>query len=80
MTIRGNTIQYCSIKKKVKLEDEKKILQEIKELEDELNNDFSNAEENKILELSQKKQSLIDIRKEKNEGVMLRSRSRYQDL
>ena len=80
MTIRGNTIKYCSIKKKVKLEDENKILQEIKELEDELNNDFSNAEENKILELSQKKQSLIDIRKEKIEGVMLRSRSRYQDL
>ena len=80
MTIRGNTIKYCSIKKKVKLEDENKLLQEIKELEDELNNDFSNAEENKILELSQKKQSLIDIRKEKIEGVMLRSRSRYQDL
>ena len=48
MTIRGNTIKYCSVKKKVKLEEENKLQQEIKELEDEFNNDFSNAEENTI--------------------------------
>ena len=38
MTIRGNTIKYCS-----KLEEENKLQQEIKDLEDELNNDFSNT-------------------------------------
>ena len=54
--------------------------QEIKQLEDEINNDFSNIDDEKILNLSQKKTILTDIRKEKIEGVMLRSRSRYQDL
>ena len=54
--------------------------QEIKQLEDEINNTFSNIDDEKILNLSQKKTILTDIRKEKIEGVMLRSRSRYQDL
>ena len=80
MTIRGNTIKYSSIKKRKKLEDEHKLEQEIKQLEDEINNDFSNIDDEKILNLSQKKTILSDIRKEKIEGVMLRSRSRYQDL
>ena len=40
MTIRGNTIKYSSIKKRKKLEDEHKLEQEIKQLEDEINNDF----------------------------------------
>ena len=80
MTIRGNTIKYSSIKKRKKLEDEHKLEQEIKQLEDEINNDFSNIDDEKILNLSRKKTILTDIRKEKIEGVMLRSRSRYQDL
>ena len=80
MTIRGNTIKYSSIKKRKKLEDEHKLEQEIKQLEDEINNDFSNIDDEKILNLSRKKNILTDIRKEKIEGVMLRSRSRYQDL
>ena len=54
--------------------------QEIKQLEDEINNDFSNIDDEKILNLSRKKPILTDIRKEKIEGVMLRSRRRYQDL
>ena len=80
MTIRGNTIKYCSTKKRIKNEEEMKLEHEISELEDEINNDFSNVEENKILRLAQKKETLVEIRKEKIEGVMLRSRSRYQDL
>ena len=80
MTIRGNTIKYCSIKKRRKNEEKMKLEQEISELEDEINNDFSNVEENKILSLAQKKETLVEIRKGKIEGVMLRSRSRYQDL
>ena len=54
--------------------------QEIKQLEDEINNEISNIDDEKILNLSRKKPILTDIRKEKIEGVMLRSRSRYQDL
>ena len=48
--------------------------------EEIINNDFSNADEDKIVNLARKKETLIEIRKEKIEGVMLRSRSRYQDL
>ena len=80
MTIRGNTIKYSSIKKRKKLEKENKLEQEINELEEIINNDFSNADEDKIVNLARKKETLIEIRKEKIEGVMLRSRSRYQDL
>ena len=80
MTIRGNTIKYGSIKKRKKLEEENKLEQEINEFEEIINNDFSNADEDKIVNLARKKETLIEIRKEKIEGVMLRSRSRYQDL
>ena len=57
----------------MKVEDEHKLEQEIKQLEDEINNDFSNIDDEKILNLSRKKNILTDIRKEKIEGVMLRS-------
>ena len=81
MTIRGETIKYSSVKKRKKLEEENKLEQEIKELEAEINNDFSSIDENKITHFARKKkETLIEIRKEKIEGVMLRSRSRYQDL
>ena len=45
MTMRGNTIKYSPIKKRKKLEDEHKLEQEIKQLEDEINNDFSNIDD-----------------------------------
>ena len=80
MTIRGNTIKYSSIKIRKKLEEENKLEQEINELEEIINNDFSNADEDKIVNLARKKKTLIEKRKEKIEGVMLWSRSRYQDL
>ena len=68
----------CEWSTKTKLEN--KLEQEIKELEAEINNDFSSIDENKITNFARKKEILIEIRKEKIEGVMLRSRSRYQDL
>ena len=61
MTIRENTIKYSSIKKK-----ENKLEQEINELEEEINNDFSNANEDEIITFARKKETLIEIRKEKN--------------
>ena len=51
MTIRGN-VQFD---KKKKLEDENKLEQEIKKLENEINNDFSNIDENSFLTLLRKK-------------------------
>ena len=90
MTIRGDTINYSYVKKKKKKkkkkerkknkEEENKLEQEINELGAEINNDFSSIAENKITNFARKKETLIEIRKEKIEGVMLRSRSRYQEL
>lgn len=80
MIIRGNTIKYSSIKKKKKIEEEKKLEEEINFLENKINNDFINTEAETIQVLEQKKVRLVEIRKEKIEGVMLRSKCRYQDL
>ena len=74
MTIRENKLKYSSIKKRKKLEEENKLEQEINELEEKINNDFSSADKDKIVNLARKKETLIEIRKEKIEGVMLRSR------
>lgn len=80
MLIRGNTIKYSSIKKKIKLKEETRLENEIKELEDEIENNTFNINFENMQILVQKKDRLVEIRKEKIEGVMLRSRSRYQDL
>ena len=55
MTIRGETIKYSSVKKRKKLEEENKVEREIKELEAEINNDFSSIDENKITNFARKK-------------------------
>ena len=78
--IRGNTIKYSSFKKKQQKQQEIKLEQEIKILEDEVNANFLNMTEENLNDLENKKSSLNEIQKEKIEGVMLRSRSRYEDL
>ena len=78
--IRGNTIKYSSFKKKQQQQQEIKLEQEIKILEDEVNANFLNMTEENLNDLENKKSSLNEIQKEKIEGVMLRSRSRYEDL
>ena len=80
MMIRGHTIKYSSIKKKQSLEEERKLQQEINDLEDEINNNILQISEETFQNLSLKKTRLTEIRKNKIEGVMLRSRTRYQDL
>ena len=80
MMIRGHTIKYSSIKKKKSLEEERKLQQEINDLEDEINNNILQISEETFQNLSLKKTRLTEIRKNKMEGVMLRSRIRYQDL
>lgn len=80
MIIRGETIKYSSLKKKKSMEEEKKLEDDIKGLENDINNNFQNINVEKLESLSQKKSSLIEIRQQKIDGVMLRSRCRYQDL
>ena len=78
MMVRGNTIKYSSIKKRQKNEQQNKIGEEIKELEDEINN--NSADNDEILNLAHKKEQLVEVRKDKIEGVTLLFRCRYQDL
>ena len=80
LIIRGTAIKYSSFKKKQQQQQEIKLEQEIKILEDEVNANFLNMTEENLNDLENKKSSLNEIQKEKIEGVMLRSRSRYEDL
>ena len=80
LMIRGNTIKYSSFKKKQQQQEEIRLEKEIKILEDEVNRNFNNMSEEKLNILENKKTTLNDIQKEKIEGMMLRSRTRYEDL
>ena len=78
--IRGNTIKYSSFKKKQKQQEEEKLEQHIKRLEEEVNCNFLNMSEESLNDLENKKERLNEIQREKIEGIMLRSRSRYENL
>ena len=78
--IRGNTIKYSSFKKKQHQQEELKLEQEIKIIENEVNKNFENMSEETLNNLDRKKTMLYDIQKAKIEGMMLRSRSRYEEL
>ena len=78
--IRGHTIKYSSFKKKQFLAEEKNLEEEILDLETRINDNLCNVTDQTIQTLSQKKKRLTEIRKTKIDGVMLRSRTRYQDL
>ena len=80
MMIRGNTTKYSSIRKKNNLKEENTLENDISKLESEINENFANIDVDKLEILSQKKAALIELRKSKIEGVMLRSKCRYQDL
>ena len=54
--------------------------EEISKLEEDINSDLLNIELEKIQKLTKVKERLVDMRKEKIDGVTLRSRCRYQDL
>ena len=59
-----------------------KLEQEIKIIENEVNKNFENMSEETLNNLDRKKTMLYDIhvQKAKIEGMMLRSRSRYEEL
>ena len=65
LMIRGNTIKYSSYKKKQQLEEERKLEQQIKILENEVNRNFLNMTEEALHTLETKKSILNDIQKEK---------------
>ena len=80
LMIRGNTIKYSSFKKKQQQQQEIQLEQEIKIIEDEVNANFINMSGEILDNLETKKTMLYDIQKDKIEGMVLRSRSRYEDL
>ena len=80
MMIRGNTIKYSSEKKKKRLKEEKTLEEDIKRLENELYENGININNQTVADLVQKQNQLINVRNEKIEGVMLRSKCRYMDL
>ena len=66
-TIRGETIKYSSRKKRETLQEEKKLEQEIKLLEENLNDNLLTTDNNEILLLEEKRNRLYDIRQKKLE-------------
>ena len=80
LMIRGNSIKYSSLRKKKKQAEENKLENEIKELENEITNNLINVKDEVLYVLDQKKTRLTDTQNEKIEGIMLRSRTRYEDL
>ena len=68
MEIRGKSISYATYKKKLKDKEEKELIKSIQKLEDNL------VEEN-IPEVEKLKQDLCNIREEKMQGFLVRSRA-----
>ena len=78
--IRGETIKYSSIKKKENMQEEIKLEKEILEIEENINNNTLNIHINNLNSLEETRNRLYEIRNKKMEGVLLRSRCRYEDL
>ena len=80
MMIRGNTIKDSSEKKKKRVKEEKTLEEDIKRLENEICLNGINVINQTVVNLVQKQNELVNLRNEKIEGVMLRSKCRYMDL
>ena len=80
MMIRGETIKYSSFKKKKQTAEEKQLEKEIENIEAKITNSLNEITEDDINILEEKKSALSELRKVKTEGVMLRSRCRYEEL
>jgi exonuclease III len=72
MEIRKETMDYSSKKKKETLKLEKNLEQEIQRLDNKLN-----KTEDDFVQIQEKKQTLIDLRKNKIQGIIIRSKARY---
>ena len=80
VAIRGETIKYSSRKKKESIKQEIQLEEDIKKIEQDISENLGNTKPEKFLSFNGKKDQLQEIRKHKLEGVMLRSRCRYEDL
>ena len=70
LKIRGSCISYASFKKKEETRLENEIMSIIKHLEDNLN-------ENNVHQLEEKRQELIELRKKKVNGMIVRSCAKW---
>lgn len=72
MEIRKKSMEYSSKKKKDNLKEEKDLEEEIQQLEIKLN-----KSEDETQLLKQKKENLVNIRQEKMQGILIRSKARW---
>ena len=79
LAIRGETIKYSSRKQKENSRQEKQLEDEILNLESKITWTLQTVSQEDINLLNDKKNRLHEIRKSKIEGVMLRSRCRYEE-
>ena len=70
LKIRDSCISYASFKKKEETRLENEIMSSIKYLEDNLN-------ENNVHQLEEERQELIELRKKKVEGMIVRSCAKW---
>ena len=80
LAIRGETIKYSSRKKKEKIKQEKQLEEEISKLESKISENLEKIDLEEINLLEDKRNRLQEIRKNTIDGVMIRSRCRYEDL
>ena len=78
--IRGEKIKYSSRKKKLKQKEEKILENEISKLENSISADLQNANIEEVNLLEEKKTRLQEIRANTIDGVIIRSRCRYENL
>ena len=80
IAIWGETIKYSSRKKRESLKQENQLEEDIKKIEHDISENLENTTPEIFITLNEKKNQLHEIRNHKLEGVMLRSRCRYEDL
>jgi hypothetical protein len=80
VTLRGETIKFSSHKKKMEQLEENKLEKEIITLENNISKNLETVHESILEELHKKKTDLYTLRKKVIEGVMLRSKCRYENL
>ena len=78
--IRGETIKYSSRKKKEKEKLQKQLEEEIAKLEKSMSEESVKFTVKNSTLLEEKKNRLSELRENIIEGVMMRSRCRYEEL
>ena len=73
MEIRGKTISYSSFKKKTEMREENNLISEIQDLEDR----FDQLDAIQVQSLENKKEQLINLRNNKLQGMIIRSRIKW---